>query len=156
MASSTVYVVSLEHWYDDYKRAESSMESIGLFTSKLAAYKAGWKVEILKNAHSRDFKNIKGHLYIEHYRDLASIADVQDLERLIRTMNAQREHYLGYGQFTMQSTGYRLHVEELSTDQGYSGDQKSLRKMERTLLQVLSTDGGKESVSNEEDDENEE
>ncbi len=152
-ANRPLFVSTIVHWEDDYKRADSYTTYVGLYTTKHAAWRAAWIQEMTSNAEYTDEDEKSKEPYLLRYKDVVAIASDEQMEALKDAMLENREAYLGeHGEFTMYASGYRARVEEIvGLDPPALVEERDL-KAEKSLLKWVFDEGADEP----EGDENEE
>lgn len=116
-----VYTVTIDYFYDDYKRAEGSSEVEGVYTDKNIAMKTLIKTEYEKNVEliseeveiteeDDDYERYKK--YTEKYNEFMSLDIISD-EQLEKWKEATKT-FLGEPEFTTRATGYYGNVQEMT------------------------------------------
>jgi hypothetical protein len=136
---TTIYIVLLDYWYDDYKRAEGSSSVVGVFTDKNKAYRIGLKEEAENNLiyhndrlpekdsdesdkdpdneseESDETDEEPATAYKKKTKELDTCEVFDDA--FMETWEEIREDYLGEPEYTMNSSGYRFQIQEAKLDE---------------------------------------
>ena len=131
-AQMKVYIMSLDYFYDDYKRPEGSSDIVGVTKNESKAYLEVFKIEYKRNIDTiyedideedeedqeedqkedqkEDYKKeIKSSEYTKLYKQL----ELKEFTKeFISSWETARENFLGESEYGVMSTGYRASVTE--------------------------------------------
>jgi len=105
--ASDVWTVTLHYHYDDYKRAESSVETIGVFTTRRGAVLAGIGAAYSKNDERGKPAAREAYSNLVHSALNIDFSSDQAAKDFLTAHGHALEQVLGEGEFGLLSTGYR-------------------------------------------------
>jgi len=127
-----VYVMTLDYFFDDYKRPEGSSEVIGIRSDRNSAYKIVLSKEFEKNYYCRgEFTNeeydknglvTKEGKYRLLYMALQTLLDVSD--DFIGRWETAKYEAVGDSEFGVMPSGYTANVSSFVIDEDVVDDVK--------------------------------
>ena len=127
-----VYVMTLDYYYDDYKRPEGSSEVIGIKKNCIDAYKTIFKLEFEKNSECYNDRFVD-EFYLESfgiprkkgvnareckyrllYKELGNLIEITD--KFLSDWEDARYKALGDSEFGIHPTGYTAGVSKFVLD----------------------------------------